>query len=110
MPPESANVYGLHINAEVGFKQRDANRFCTSLMLLQLNETVQEGGLRTEEKAKLVLDDILDRLPEVPHLDEIRNRIDEPNPYTMVALQVIPFSLPFDQCASCCLIKLLCAR
>ena len=92
MPPESANVYGLHINAEVGFKRREGNIFCKSLMLLQANVAVQEGGLSTEERAKIVLDEILDRLPEVPRLDEIRHRIDEFNPYTTVALQVLtPF-------------------
>lgn len=88
MPPESATAYGLHTNAEVGFKRREAERFCMSLMLLQPREAAQDGGLRPEERAKLVLDDIMERLPEVPKMDEVRSRVDEPTPYTMVALQV----------------------
>ena len=35
----------------------------------------------------MVLDDVLERLPEMPNLDEIRGRAEEPSPYTMVALQ-----------------------
>ena len=42
-----------------------------------------------EEVAKAVLDDVLERLPETPPLDDIRARVDEPSPYTMVALQVL---------------------
>lgn len=95
MPPESASAYGLHPNAEVGFKRREAGRFCLSLALLQPREDVQEGGLRVEEKAKIVLDDVLDRLPEAPRMDEIRSRVNEPTPYTMVALQVSPFQFFF---------------
>lgn len=41
-----------------------------------------------EEQAKVILDDVLDRLPDVPNLDEIRKRVEELTPYTMVALQV----------------------
>ncbi len=57
-------------------------------MCLQPREAVQEGGLRVEEQAKVILDDVLDRLPDVPNLDEIRKRVEELTPYTMVALQV----------------------
>ena len=39
------------------------------------------------DQAKVVLDDVLERLPEMPNLDEIRARAEEPSPYTMVALQ-----------------------
>ena len=48
------------------------------------------------EQAKVVLDDVLERLPEMPNLDEIRARAEEPSPYTMVALQArtLPASLP----------------
>lgn len=52
MPPESATAYGLHANAEVGFKRREAERFCASLLCLQPRESAQEGGLRPEEQAR----------------------------------------------------------
>lgn len=39
---------------------------------------------------QVVLDDVLERLPEVPNLTDIRSRAEEPSPYTMVALQAWP--------------------
>jgi dynein heavy chain len=96
LPPESATAYGLHINAELGFQCREASYFCTLLMLLQPREAIQEGGLRVEERAKIVLDEVLERLPEIPNLDEIRKKVEEPTPYTMVALQVlVDLCVPF---------------
>ena len=65
LPPESATAFGLYINAELGFQRREANYVCTLLMLLQPREAIQEGGLRVEERAKIVLDEVLERLPEV---------------------------------------------
>jgi hypothetical protein len=41
-----------------------------------------------EEKAKMVLDDLADRLPEQYDMEDIRGRVDEVTPYVMVAIQV----------------------
>lgn len=41
-----------------------------------------------EEKAKMVLDDLADRLPEMFDMEDIRSRVDEVTPYVMVAIQV----------------------
>ena len=38
MPPESAAAFGLHPNAEIGFKLREASAFCSNL------QTMQVGG------------------------------------------------------------------
>ena len=35
MPEESAGAFGLHPNAEVGFKMREAVLFCNNLLRLQ---------------------------------------------------------------------------
>lgn len=48
------------------------------------------------KQAKLVLDDVLERLPEMPNLDEIRARAEEPSPYTMVALQARTLPAPLS--------------
>ena len=87
MPLESAIAFGLHPNAEVGFKQREADFFCRSLLSLQPHEQDNEGGSNPEGRAKLVLDDILTRLPEPFKLEEIRAAMEEPTPFAMVALQ-----------------------
>lgn len=47
-----------------------------------------EGGMSQEEKAKMVLDDLADRLPEMFDMEDIRSRVDEVTPYVMVAIQV----------------------
>lgn len=88
MPPETPLAFGLHPNAEIGFKLREAEAFCGSLVGLQPSEGGGEGGLGPEEKAKMVLDDLADRLPEQFDLEEIRGRADELTPYVMVAIQV----------------------
>ena len=42
MPPESAAAFGLHPNAEIGFKLREASAFCSNLQTLQVGGWV--GG------------------------------------------------------------------
>jgi len=87
MPAETPLAFGLHPNAEIGFKLREADAFCISLLQMQPREAGGEGGLSTEEKAKMVLDDVMDRLPDRYDMEEIRGKIDEYTPYVMVAIQ-----------------------
>ena len=54
MPPETPLAFGLHPNAEIGFKLREAERFCVNVLTLQPREVAGEGGLSIEEKAKQV--------------------------------------------------------
>ena len=55
---------------------------------LQPRQEGGQSGQTPEEKAKAVLDDLLERLPELFDLEDIRSRIDELTPYIMVAIQV----------------------
>lgn len=93
MPVESATSYGLHPNAELGFQRRQADNLGLALQSLRPQKAAQEKMISIEEQAKLTLDGILEKLPETPRLDEIRARLDEPTPFTMVALQVREASL-----------------
>ena len=88
MPMESAICYGLHPNAEIGFQRREADYLSSSLLALQPRRASQDKGLSVEERAKTVLDDILEKLPDIPRLNDIRSRLDEPTPFAMVAIQV----------------------
>lgn len=88
MPAESATAYGLHPNAELGFQRREADTLGSSLQSLRPQKAAQDKSVSVEEQAKMVLDEILEKLPETPKLDEIRARLDEPTPFAMVALQV----------------------
>ena len=54
MPPETPLAFGLHPNAEIGFKLREAERFCANVLCLQPREAGGEGGMSMEEKAKMV--------------------------------------------------------
>jgi hypothetical protein len=54
MPPETPLAFGLHPNAEIGFKLREAEAFCGSLVALQPAEGGGGGGLGVEEAAKMV--------------------------------------------------------
>ncbi|KAL0038617.1 hypothetical protein WJX79_000048 [Trebouxia sp. C0005] len=87
MPPETPLAFGLHPNAEIGFKLREAERFCANVLCLQPREAGGEGGMSVEEKAKMVLDDLVERLPEQFDMEDIRGRVDEFTPYVMVAIQ-----------------------
>ncbi len=91
MPPETPLAFGLHPNAEIGFKLREAESFCNSLVQLQPRESSGEGGMSAEERAKLVLDEVVDKLPDIFDMEDIRSKMnpDDPNmPFVMVALQV----------------------
>lgn len=39
-----------------------------------------------EERAKMVLDDVLDKLPDLFDMEDIRSKVDELSPYVMVAI------------------------
>ena len=85
---ETPTAYGLHPNAEIGFKLREAEAFCQSVLNLQPRTAGGEGGLSEEERAKQVLDDIVEKLPDIFDMEDIRNRCDgDFSPYTMVAIQ-----------------------
>ena len=87
MKVESPVAFGLHPNAEIGFKLREAEAFCQSLVSLQPRSAGGEGGVSEEERAKQVLDDIRDKLPDVFDMEDIRSRTDDLSPYAMVAIQ-----------------------
>lgn len=141
MPPETPLAFGLHPNAEIGFKLREAETFCNSLVQLQPRESgggtgchcwclcspavsmctsdsthwrsfigsvtdllacllccvpcvcvcvsySGEGGMSLEERAKMVMDEMVDKLPEVYNMEDIRAKVEEVTPYVMVAIQV----------------------
>ena len=159
MPPETPQAFGLHPNAEIGFKLREGGRFCGAILSLQPREAGAEGGLTADEKvravctpanpcmpyiaclsrrvrirpkvvpsavlgrhaagvrpsasalclgscrhwpahsvhlltwhswlqAKVVLDEVMEKLPELFDIVDIRSRTDDFTPYIMVAIQV----------------------
>jgi len=86
-PTESPLAFGLHPNAEIGFKLREAEVLCASVLAMQPREAGGEAGMSPEDKAKMVLDELVERLPDQFDEEDIRGRAEEITPYVMVAIQ-----------------------
>ena len=86
-PTETPLAFGLHPNAEIGFKLRETESMCSAILSLQPRDGGGEEGSSVEDKAKTVLDDLVDRLPEQFDMEDIRGRAEEITPYVMVAIQ-----------------------
>ena len=87
MPMETPLSVGLHPNAEIGYKLREADTFGASVQMLQPREASASGGVSVEEKTKMILDEMLEKLPEPFDMEALRAEAEEPTPYTMVAIQ-----------------------
>jgi len=87
-PTETPLAFGLHPNAEIGFKLREAESLCSAILTLQPRDGGGEEGNSVEDQAKMVLDDLTEKLPEQFDEEDIRGRTDgEITPYVMVAIQ-----------------------
>uniref|UniRef100_A0A669CGX6 Dynein axonemal heavy chain 17 n=1 Tax=Oreochromis niloticus TaxID=8128 RepID=A0A669CGX6_ORENI len=89
LPPESPYLYGLHPNAEIGFlTQTSETLFRTVLEMQPRDRGVGEGsGTTREEKVHVVLEEILEKLPEEFNMAELLGKAEERTPYQVVALQ-----------------------
>ena len=54
LPQETPSAFGLHPNAGIGFRLREAEQFTEQLNSLQLPSAANGGGASVEEKVKLV--------------------------------------------------------
>ena len=90
-PPESPACYGLHSNAEIGFRLQQANLMFLNIESLQPRTAGGGAGLSVEDKAKQSLDDILEKLPDLYDMIEINEKLagEERTPFTSVFLQEI---------------------
>ena len=84
---ETPAAYGLHPNSEINFMTRQADDLFASVQDLQPRGGGGAGSMTAGERAKQMLDDILEKLPEMFVMMEIEERIDERTPYTSVFLQ-----------------------
>ncbi|XP_077184230.1 dynein axonemal heavy chain 17 isoform X3 [Paroedura picta] len=89
LPPESPYLYGLHPNAEIGFLTITSEKLFRTVLEMQPKESDAGGGtgVSREEKVKSVLDEIMDRLPELFNMVEIMAKAQEKTPYVVVAFQ-----------------------
>ncbi|XP_032397932.1 dynein heavy chain 9, axonemal [Etheostoma spectabile] len=89
LPAESPYLYGLHPNAEIGFLTQTSEKLFRTVLEMQPRDGgVGEGGGTTrEEKVRVVLEEILEKLPEEFNMAELLAKAEERTPYQVVALQ-----------------------
>jgi dynein heavy chain, axonemal len=88
-PPETPIAFGLHPNAEIGFRLTQADNMFKNITELQPKSSSGSGGMSLQDKAKHVLDEIMEKMPEPIELQEIIDRVEERTPYVNVFLQEI---------------------
>jgi len=88
-PQESPTAFGLHPNAEIGFRLMQADTMFNNIRELQPRGSGMGGGMSVTEKAKAMLDDIMEKLPDQFEMLEILDRVEERTPYINVFLQEI---------------------
>jgi len=90
-PAETPACFGLHTNAEIGFRLDQAASMFEAIQGLQPRSAGGGAVMSVEDKAKLTLDEILDKLPDAFDLIDINDRLagEERTPYTNVFLQEI---------------------
>jgi dynein heavy chain len=86
---EGPMCYGLHPNAEINFMTAQSLALFKNCGELAPRGGGGAGGMTLQEKVKRILDDIMERMPELFPLAELDERTppDERTPYTSVFLQ-----------------------
>uniref|UniRef100_A0A1I8PDY1 Dynein beta chain, ciliary n=1 Tax=Stomoxys calcitrans TaxID=35570 RepID=A0A1I8PDY1_STOCA len=91
LPAESPNLYGLHLNAEIGFLTTVSERLFRVVFELQprLAGAGDAAGdaLSQDDVVKGMLEDLLDRIPPPFNIPELMARVEDRNPYILVAFQ-----------------------
>ncbi|XP_059474542.1 dynein beta chain, ciliary-like isoform X3 [Neocloeon triangulifer] len=90
LPAESPQLYGLHTNAEIGFMTATSEALLKTVFEMQPRDAgILAGGatISREDKVKVVIDELLDKLPEVFNMTELNGRVEERTPYIIVACQ-----------------------
>ncbi|CAF3576543.1 unnamed protein product [Rotaria sordida] len=92
LPSESPKLYGLHPNAEIDFLSQTSEKLFRILIEISPKYTNtnihgQNGTISRDEKIRNVLEEFQNHMPEDFTIVELRVRVDERNPYAVVALQ-----------------------
>jgi len=92
LPAESPYLYGMHPNAEIEFLTVTSAHLCNTVLELQPRGTggkEGEAGQSREERLKIMIDEILEKLPDEFNMLEMTARCppEERTPYSVVAFQ-----------------------
>merc|ERR1719316_1129858 len=67
---ETPSAYGLHPNAEIQYMNDQADDLFRNINELQPRQSAGGSGMTMQEKVKRILDDIMERLPEIFSMNE----------------------------------------
>ncbi|XP_030080192.1 dynein beta chain, ciliary [Drosophila hydei] len=91
LPSESPALYGLNLNAEIGFLTTVSERLFRIVFELQPRMSSGSGGsgesVSQEDIIKGVIEDLLDKVPTPFNIVELMGRVEDRNPYIIVAFQ-----------------------
>uniref|UniRef100_A0A8C6TU15 Uncharacterized protein n=1 Tax=Neogobius melanostomus TaxID=47308 RepID=A0A8C6TU15_9GOBI len=89
LPLESPHLYGLHPNAEIGFLTQSSDKLFRTILELQPRNSggTEGGGATREDKVRVVLEEIMEKLPEEFNMAELLSKAEDRTPYQVVALQ-----------------------
>ncbi|BFF92572.1 dynein beta chain ciliary [Drosophila madeirensis] len=91
LPWESPALYGLHSNAEIGFLTTVSERLFR--IVFELQPRMSSGGsgggesVSQEDITKGIIEDLLDKIPTPFNILELMARVEDRNPYIIVAFQ-----------------------
>ncbi|CAF1652941.1 unnamed protein product, partial [Didymodactylos carnosus] len=90
LPSESPKLYGLHPNAEIDFLTQTSAKLFRTLIEISPRDMSNKATTTSQsrdEKIRTVLEEMQNHLPDDFNTIELRARVDERNPYAVVALQ-----------------------
>jgi dynein heavy chain len=96
MPQETPVAFGLHNNAEIGFRMKQADEMFLSIRELQPRSGGGIVGMSVTERAKTLLDELVEKMPDAFDFGEVVERVEERSPYVNVFLQEIERSRLFQ--------------
>ena len=90
MPQESPSAYGLHPNAEIGVRMKQASSMFAQIRELQPRSAGKGSGLSPQEMAKQKLEEIFERMPDRLDVTEVLEKLEgDRSPFVNVFLQEI---------------------
>lgn len=89
LPSESPHLYGMHLNAEIGFLTTLSNNIFTEIFELQPRDSGSSSVVLVtrEETIKQSIEELQDKIPDNFHMGEIMTRFEERTPYVVVVYQ-----------------------
>ncbi|XP_075251829.1 dynein beta chain, ciliary-like [Convolutriloba macropyga] len=89
LPQESPALYGLHLNAEIGFLTTLSDSLFRVVHDLQPRDSAgsSQSGSTREEVVESAVEDLTDKLPDPFNMIELHQKEETKTPYTVVCLQ-----------------------